>query len=127
MLNVFRVCTGMDSSIKFCEVLSNSAVSNRLLLYEQMEHSDFVLDWMKGGKEKRLLDLLDVNDEDTQRRYQAVQKLHGLKYAKLVHEHIPDAPTAPHVRDVIRILRTAIQQTGAVSNGRESDAPSRSE
>lgn len=102
------------NSIPFYEALCRNGLPNsRLLLYEdQMGHSDFVVDWLKGPglvQREAQRTFFDVGQEPTERRYMA-QHAYG-ETARTVDTLSTDELSlglpAAHIRDVCRILRAS--------------------
>lgn len=103
-----------SNSIPFYEALSGNGLSNsRLLLYEdQMDHADFVTDWLQGpGLVRREAQrfFFDVGQEPKERRSMA-KHAYG-EAARTIDtlspEEIARGLPAAHIRDLCRILKGA--------------------
>lgn len=89
-------------SVKFAAILRGLGVNSRLLVYDFVEHVDFVADWFEGAGERDLSDVLDVGKEERRRRESVFRRIGGEAQVQLGKER--DMGSTPHVRDVIRIL-----------------------
>lgn len=95
----FLLCSGADdivpfySSVRFANALRNSGADCRLLVYEAVSHSDFIMDWMRPHfKDKRSIMLGSVMPEPNDMTIECPADWE---------------PFSPHIRDVFRIIKSA--------------------
>lgn len=105
----------MYGSVKFAAVLRGLGVRSRMLVYDFVEHVDFVADWFEGVRERDLSDVLDMGNEEGERRESVFRRIQGESRVKLESKD-GEMGAAPHVRDVMRILKW-------LSEAREEVAP----
>lgn len=115
----------MYGSVKFAAMLRGLGIKCRMLVYDFVEHVDFVADWFEGVEERDLSDILDVGEEEGTRRESVLRKIGGEAQVQLRKER--ELGAAPHVRDVIRILKwlSGVQESEEVEVGRGPDTQER--
>lgn len=92
-------------SIKFAGLLRGMGVDCRFLMYEMVDHVDFVMDWYEGEGRRDLSDVTDVGVEEEERRESILEMLGGPEWVRLRREG-RRMNVAPHVADVVRILKS---------------------
>lgn len=105
----------MYSSLRFVTALRKLGLGCKLLVYDFVEHVDFVTDWFANVFPRDKSDVLDVGEEDQKRRESCVKILQGQEYVALSKDKESELGPSPHVRDVLRILRSlrAVATEGA--------------
>lgn len=96
----------MYSSLRFAAALRKLGANAQLLVYDGVEHIQFVTDWFRGASSRDLSGLLDIEETDQNRRSSCVRHLAGPEHEKLVSEIDASNGSSPYVRDVLRILRS---------------------
>lgn len=96
----------MYSSLRFAAALRTVGLESSLLVYDFAGHVDFVTDWFAGAQDRNLSDVLDVCEDDRERRVTYVGLLKGKKMAELAGEESGNLGPTPYVRDVVRILNS---------------------
>lgn len=96
----------MYSSVRYVAALRNLGLPAQLLVYDGVDHIDFITDWFRDGVERDLSDLLDVDPEDAQRRRDVVRELAGDDAAQLLQERERARGPTAYVRDVLRIIES---------------------
>lgn len=96
----------MYSSLRFAAALRTVGLESSLLVYDFAGHIDFVTDWFAGAQDRNLSDVLDVCEEDRDRRVTYLGLLKGKPMAELAGEESRNLGPTPYVRDVVRILNS---------------------
>eukprot|EP00177_Eucheuma_denticulatum_P003867 GFKZ01007000.1.p1 GENE.GFKZ01007000.1~~GFKZ01007000.1.p1 ORF type:complete len:457 (+),score=58.78 GFKZ01007000.1:213-1583(+) len=92
-------------SIKFAGLLRSFGVDCRFLMYDVVDHMDFVIDWYEGEGRRDLSDVADLGEEEEERRECVLRMLGGKSWVRLRREG-KEMNVASHVADVIRILKS---------------------
>ena len=91
-----------NRSVQFVNALRTAGARARLLVYDHMEHSDFVMDWARKRTPKD--DILDISEIDGAARRECVERAYGETYVRLVEEDVEGVPPNAHARDLVRII-----------------------
>lgn len=91
------------SSIRFAATLRECGLESELLVYDGMEHVEFVTDWFGGGERDRSA-VFDVDEADRERRRTYRTILHGKAMAEVAEVGEAEGQGSAYVRDVVRIL-----------------------
>ena len=94
----------MYSSLRFAAALRRLGASTQLLVYDGVEHINFVTDWFRGAPSTDSTGFLDVDEQDEKRRAACVEQLVSSEHAKLVHDEFAKESESAHVRDVLRVI-----------------------
>ena len=96
------------SSIRFAAALRERGLDTELLVYDGMEHVEFVTDWFGGGGRDQSA-VFDVGEADRERRRKYRTMLHGEAMAD-VCEGGDAGEESAYVRDVVRILNELVEK-----------------